>query len=276
MPNTNHPSWLERLSNFLLREPHSQKQLISMLRDAQERELIDRDALQMIEGVLAVSVKKVRDIMVPRPQMVMVNADAKPLDILPTIIQSQHSRFPVMGDTPDKILGILLAKDVLPFTMPSIPDNRYVRDLIRLAVFIPETKPLDVLLKEFRLNRNHMAIVVDEYGSVSGLVTIEDVLEEIVGDIQDEYDIDDKDTTIKEIEKNIFLVNALTPINDFNRYFKTHFDDEDFETIGGLVLRKLGHLPKRNEKIILGHFEITVLKSTRRGIQMLQLKRIRS
>ena len=161
MSSTKHPSWFERLSHFLLREPHSQKQLISMLRDAQERELIDRDALQMIEGVLTVSVKKVRDIMVPRPQMVMVDGDAKPLDILPTIIQSQHSRFPVMGDTPDKIVGILLAKDVLPFTMPSTPNNRCVRDLTRPAIFIPETKPLDVLLKEFRLNRNHMAIVVD-------------------------------------------------------------------------------------------------------------------
>lgn len=276
MPNTKHLSWFERLSHLLLREPHSQKQLISILRDAQKRELIDRDALQMIEGVLTVSVKKVRDIMVPRPQMVMVDGDAKPLDILPTIIQSQHSRFPVMADTPDKILGILLAKDVLPFTMSSTPNDRFVRDLIRPSVFIPETKPLDILLKEFRLNRNHMAIVVDEYGSVSGLVTIEDVLEEIVGDIQDEYDIDDKETTIKELEKNIFLVNALTSINDFNRYFKTHFDDEDFETIGGLVLRKLGHLPKRNEKIILGHFEMMVLKSTRRGIQMLQVKRMRS
>lgn len=275
MSNTDHPSWFERLSHLLSREPHSQKQLIEMLHDAQERELIDRDALQMIEGVLAVSEKKVRDIMVPRPQMVVVDGDASPIDVIPIMIQSNHSRFPVVGDTPDKILGILLAKDVLPFTTFATLKPCCVRDLARPSIFIPETKPLDILLKEFRLNRNHMAIVVDEYGSVSGLVTIEDVLEEIVGDIQDEYDIEDKETAIKEVEKNIFLVPALTPIDDFNRYFKTNFDDDDFETIGGLVLRKLGHLPKRNEKITLDHFEIMVLKSTRRGIQMLQVKKLK-
>lgn len=276
MNNTEHPSWLEKLSHFLSREPHSQKQLIEILRDAQQRELIDRDALQMIEGVLAVSDKKVCDVMVPRPQMVVVDGDQHPTDVLPTIIQSQHSRFPVIGDTPDKVYGILLAKDLLPFTLESKLSNPYVRDLVRPPIFIPESKPLDILLKEFRLNRNHMAIVVDEYGGVAGLVTIEDVLEEIVGDIEDEYDVDEGEQPIKELEKNIYLVNALTPIDDFNRYFKVDFSDEDFDTVGGLILRQFGHLPKRNEKVMLGNFEVLVVKATRRGIQALQFKRIKN
>jgi magnesium and cobalt transporter len=274
MSNTEHASWFERLSHFLSREPHSQSQLIEMLRDAQQRELIDHDALKMIEGVLAVSGKKVRDVMVPRPQMVVVESDAHPTDILPLIIQSQHSRFPVMGDTPDKVLGILLAKDLLPFTIAPKPHQSHVRDLVRPAIFIPESKPLDILLKEFRLNRNHMAIVVDEYGSTSGLVTIEDVLEQIVGEIEDEYDVDDKEPSIKEIEKNIFLVNALTPIDTFNHYFHADFSDADFDTIGGLILQKFGYLPKRNETITFDNFEVLILKATRRGIQWVQVKKI--
>lgn len=272
MSNTEY-SWFEKLSHFLSREPHSQKQLIEMLRDAQQHELIDRDALQMIEGVLAVSDKKVRDIMVPRPQMIVVEGDAHPTDILPIIIQSQHSRFPVIENTPDKVLGILLAKDLIPFIIENKKTDRLVRDLVRSATFIPENKPLDMLLKEFRANRNHMAIVVDEYGGIAGLVTIEDVLEEIVGDIEDEYDIDEKEPSIKQLEKNTFLVNALTPISDFNRYFNTDFSDADFDTVGGLILRQFGHLPKRNEKITLGHFEVLVIKATRRGIQTLQFKK---
>lgn len=274
MSNTEHSSWLERLSHFLSREPHSQAQLIDMLRDAQHRELMDRDALQMIEGVLAVSEKKVCDIMVPRPQMVVIDGDAKPVDILPTVIQSQHSRFPVIEDNRDKILGILLAKDLLQFMIDTESTHRSVRDLIRPAIFIPESKPLDVLLKEFRLNRNHMAIVVDEYGGIAGLVTIEDVLEQIVGDIEDEYDVDEKETTIKKNDDGTYLVNALTPINDFNTYFNTNLSDADFDTIGGLVLQQLGYLPKRHETISFEHFEVVVLKSTKRGIQALQFKKV--
>ncbi|MCX7125697.1 MAG: CBS domain-containing protein [Gammaproteobacteria bacterium] len=227
----------------------------------------------MIEGVLAVSDKKVRDIMVPRPQMVVVEGNAHPLDILPTIIQSQHSRFPITEENHDKVLGILLAKDLLPYTIEPKPPQCLVRDLVRPAIFIPESKPLDLLLKEFRLKHNHMAIVVNEYGGIAGLVTIEDVLEQIVGDIEDEYDVDEKETAIKETEKNIYLVNALTPIDDFNDYFNMHLSVADFDTIGGLVLQKFGYLPKRNETIAFDDFEVLVLKATRRGVQLLQFKR---
>ena len=274
MTDTEHPSWFERLSHLLSREAHSQAQLIEILRDAEQRRLIDRDALQMIEGVLAVSDKNVRDIMIPRTQMVVVEGDALPADVLPTIIQSQHSRFPVIAENHDKVLGILLAKDLLPFTIEPKPNQCHVRDLVRPVIFIPESKPLDVLLKEFRLNRNHMAIVVDEYGITSGLVTIEDVLEQIVGDIEDEYDVDEKESFIKEIENNIYVINALTPIDAFNRYFNTKFSDADFDTIGGLILQKFSYLPKRNETISFDDFEVLILKATRRGIQLMQFKRI--
>ncbi len=274
MTDTEHPTWFEKLSHLLSREPHSQQQLIEILRDAQQRELIDRDALKMIEGVLAVSDKKVRDIMIPRSKMVVIEGDAHPNDVLPTIIHSKHSRFPVMGEDRDKILGILLAKDLLPFTIEPKNNDGYVRDLIRPATFIPESKPLDRLLKEFRANHNHMAIVIDEYGSVAGLVTIEDVLEQIVGEIEDEYDIDEKELMIKEIEKNVYLVNALTPIDIVNHHFHTDFSNTDFDTIGGLILQKFSYLPKRDEKIMLGDFEVQVIKATRRGIQILQFKRV--
>lgn len=273
MSDTENFSWFERLSNFLSREPHSQAQLVEILRDAQQRELIDRDALQMIEGVLAVSDKKVRDIMIPRPQMVVINADDLPKTILPAIIHSQHSRFPVIEDNQDKVVGILLAKDLLPVMTNPLLESVPVRDLVRTPIFIPESKPLDVLLKEFRLSRNHMAIVVDEYGGTAGLVTIEDVLEEIVGEIEDEYDIEEKEPIIKEIEKDIYLVNPLTPIDDFNRYFNTDLSNDDFDTIGGLILQKFGYLPKRNETVEFETFEVTVLKATRRGVQLLQFQK---
>lgn len=265
------PSWFERLGHFLSREPQTQTQLIEILRDAEHHHLIDHDALRMIEGVIAVSDKKVRDIMIPRPQMTVIDGDFSPIDALPTLISSQHSRFPVIGENRDKIIGILLAKDILPLIQN--PDERRIRELVRPAVFVPETKPLDVLLKEFRANRNHMAIVVDEYGSVAGLVTIEDVLEEIVGDIEDEYDIDEKASNITVLEKNIFMVNALTSIQEFNTYFQTDLSDSDFDTIGGLVVQKFGYLPKRNETITVDDFDILIVKATRRRIQLMQFTR---
>lgn len=267
-------TWFEKLGHFLSREPHSQSQLIEMLRHAQQHQLIDRDALQMIEGVIAVSDKKVRDIMIPRTQMVVIEANASLKSVLPLIIQSQHSRFPVIADNPDKVVGIILAKDFLQLTAESSVNPKHIRDLIRPAVFIPESKKLDVLLKEFRLNRNHMAIVLDEYGNVSGLVTIEDVLEEIVGEIEDEYDIDEKEASIKQIENNLYLVNALTSMADFNTYFNCQLNENDVDTIGGLILQKLGYLPKRHEKITIDDFEITVIKASKRGIQLLQFKRL--
>lgn len=266
-------SWLYKLTHFLSREPHSQSQLIDVLRDAEERHLLDQDALQMIEGVLAVSDKKVRDVMIPRPQMVVVKGDETPKEALPLMIQSQHSRFPVVSENPDVIIGILLAKDLLAVLLEDKTTHAFVRDFIRPALFIPESKRLDVLLKEFRQNRNHMAIVVDEYGTTSGLITIEDVLEEIVGDIADEYDIEESHGYIQSINETRYLVNALTPIKIFNSHFYTTLSDEDFDTIGGLVLQQFGRLPKRNEKTRLEDFEVTVIKASRRGIQLLEFSK---
>ena len=264
-------SWLERFSRLLSREPHTQAQLIDVLRNAEQQKLIDHDALRMIEGVIAVADKKVQDVMVPRPQMVVVDANFFPLDALPTLIHSQHSRFPVIEESHDKVLGILLAKDILPLIQN--PDQRRIRDLVRPVVFVPETKPLDVLLKEFRANRNHMAIVVNEYGSVAGLITIEDVLEEIVGDIEDEYDTDEKLANIREIQKNIFWVNALTSIDDFNAYFNTDFNNAECDTVGGMVVKILGYLPKQNESIAIDGFDVLIVKATRRRVQAIQLTR---
>lgn len=266
-------SWIHKLTQLLSREPHSQAQLINVLRDAEQRDLLDQDALQMIEGVLAVSTKKARDVMIPRQQIIFVEGNATPADSLNTIIQSQHSRFPVTGDTKETVIGILLAKDLLRVLLEEKSSESLIRDFTRPAVFIPESKRLDILLKEFRENRHHMAIVIDEYGAVSGLITIENVLEEIVGEIEDEYDIEETNTFVQSIDPSISKVNALTPIADFNRHFDTDFSDEDFDTIGGLVLQKFGYLPKRNEKTILGDFEVTVIKASRRGIQLLQFNK---
>jgi magnesium and cobalt transporter len=269
----NEKTWLEKLYYFLSYRPRSQKQLIDVLRDAHHHHLMNKDALQMIEGALAVYRKKVSDIMVPRPQMIVVDGGAHPLDVLPTIIHSQHSRFPVLEDARGKVVGILLAKDLLPFTLDTKKPLSFVRDLARPALFVPANKKLDVLLKEFRLNRNHMAIVADEYGGVAGLVTIEDVLEQIVGEIEDEYDTDDKEQAIKMLGKNTYWVNALTPIEDFNTYFKVNYSNANFDTIGGLLTQHCGHLPKRNEKIAFHDFEVLIIKATKRGIQMAQFKR---
>jgi len=266
-------SWLQRLTHFLTREPHSQAQLIDILREAEARHLLDQDALQMIEGVLAVSDKKVRDVMVPRTHMIVLEGDASPLNALPTMIQSQHSRFPVIHETPDQVLGILLAKDLLAALSNQKAESTSIKEYMRPALFIPESKRLDILLKEFRQNRNHMAIVVDEYGKPSGLITIEDVLEEIVGEIEDEYDIDEVHGNIQPISIDTFLINALTPIADFNAFFHTDFSDEDFDTIGGLALQKFGCVPKRNEKTDIGNFEVTIVKANRRAIKLLQFKK---
>lgn len=262
-------TWLQKLRHLVTREPHSHAQLIDVLREAEQRHVLDQDELQMIEGVLAVSDKKARDVMIPRQQMIVVDAEETIAAALPIITQSQHSRFPIVGETPDTIIGILLAKDLLISLSEGKAKDKLIRDFIRPVVFIPESKRLDILLKEFRQDRNHMAIVVDEYGASSGLITIEDVLEEIVGEIEDEHDTDEKNTLIHLVHDNLFHVNALTPIETFNSYFHTDFSDEDFDTIGGLVLQQFGRLPKRNEKITFGHFDVTVIKASRRGIQFL-------
>jgi len=269
-------SWLEKLSQALLREPQDREQLTALLRDAEQRNLLDAGALSMIEGVLNVSDMQVRDVMVPRSQMVVVKQDEPPESFLSVVVESAHSRFPVIGDTRDEVVGILLAKDLLTYfgqraARCGDDEPRFnLRDLMRPAVFIPESKRLNVLLNEFRANRNHMAIVVDEYGGVAGLVTIEDVLEQIVGDIEDEHDIDD-DVSIVRHSDNKYTVKALTPIEDFNEYFGADFSDDDFDTIGGLLMHEFGHLPQRGEVCHLGPYRFKVLRADSRRIYLLRL-----
>ena len=265
-----HRSWLERLSHVLLGEPKDREQLIDLLRDAQQRRLLDSDALAMIEGVLQVSEMQVRDIMVPRAQMVVIEHDAGLQNILPVITESEHSRFPVIVENRDEVLGILLAKDLLGYFVPGRDVTFNVRDILRPAVFIPEGKRLNVLLKEFRANRNHMAIVVDEYGGVAGLVTIEDVLEQIVGEIEDEHDISE-DAFIKKHSTSNYTVKALTPIEDFNDYFGSDFSDAEFDTIGGLVVHDFGRVPRRGESLVIGRFRFKVLHADNRRVHLLQV-----
>ena len=267
---TSSRSWLERLSFALLGEPKDREQLVELLRDAQQRELLDPEALTMIEGVLQVAEMQVRDIMVPRAQMAVVERDAPLEEILPVVIESAHSRFPVIGDNRDEVVGILLAKDLLAYYGQDNAKGFNVRDILRPAVFIPESKRLNVLLNEFRASRNHMAIVVDEYGGVAGLVTIEDVLEQIVGEIVDEHDIEE-DTYIKKHNDNVYAVKALTPIEEFNHYFFANFSDEEFDTIGGLVMHRFGRLPRRGEVISIDRFRFKVLNADSRRIHLLQV-----
>ncbi len=263
-------SWLERLGQFLLREPKDREQLVQLLHDARERKLLDEHALNMIEGVLQVSEMQVRDIMVPRAHMVVLS-EKKPLDeILQALIQAGHSRYPVTGDDPNEIVGILLAKDILP----SLSQKKAfkLKNILRPVSFVPESKRLNLLLQEFRLKHSHMAIVVDEYGSVSGLITIEDVLEQIVGDIEDEHDFDDE-AFIKKHSEKTYIIKAQTPIEEFNHYFGTHHSDEEFDTIGGLVIKAFGHLPKRGESITFGDFRIKILHADHRRIRLMRLRK---
>ena len=263
-------NWLRRLIESLSGEPRDLEQLGEMLTDARDRGLIDADVLAMLEGVLQVSEIQVRDVMVPRSQMVVVSRDDPPEKILPAVIESGHSRFPVVGEDRDDVAGILLAKDLLRYFSEGGEANFDIRECLRPAVFIPESKRLNVLLKEFRVSHNHMAIVVDEYGGVSGLLTIEDVLEQIVGDIGDEYDIDDAEGIRKEAERT-FSVPALTRIEDFNATFGTRFSDDEADTIGGLILHELGRMPRRGEAIEIGGLELKVTRSDRRRIESLRV-----
>ena len=263
-------SWLRRLVESLTGEPQDLDQLEGVLEDAKERGLIDGDVLGMLEGVLEVSEIQVRDVMVPRSQMVIVSRDDPPEKILPVVIESGHSRFPVVGVDRDEVVGILLAKDLLRYFAQHDASPFDIRECVRPAVFIPEAKRLNVLLKEFRVSHNHMAIVVDEYGGVSGLLTIEDVLEQIVGEIGDEYDVDEVEGIRKEAERT-FVVPALTRIGEFNAAFSTKFSDEECDTIGGLVLQELGRMPRRGEAIEIGGLEIKVQRADRRRIDMLRV-----
>lgn len=260
------PSWLERISHLLLREPEDREQLVELLHSSFERNLLDADALAMIEGVLQVSEMQVRDIMIPRSQMDVIDITDPPEKFIPFVIETAHSRFPVIGENKDDVLGILLAKDLLRYYAG---EEFEVRDMLRPAVFIPESKRLNVLLKEFRGNRNHIAIVVDEYGGVAGMVTIEDVLEQIVGDIEDEYDYDETEDNIFRDTSGRFRVKALTEIADFNEALGVEFSDEEFSTIGGLVVSKFGHLPKRAEHVIFDGLRFTVLRADSRRVHSL-------
>ena len=267
--NVPNKTWFDRLSQALLREPKDREQLVGLLRDAQRRNLLDADALGMIESVLQVGEMQVRDIMIPRAQMAVVSRDASPDVLLPIIIESGHSRFPVISDNRDEVVGILLAKDLLRYRFDgSVAFD--IKDVMRPAVFIPESKRLNVLLKEFRASRNHLAIVVDEYGGVAGMVTIEDVLEQIVGEIEDEHDIDE-DSFIRKRNDTSYVLKALTPIEDFNEYFGANFSDEEFDTIGGRVIQAFGHVPKRGESVTLENFEFKVLRADNRRVHILAL-----
>jgi magnesium and cobalt transporter len=262
--------WLRRITDTFSGEPRDMEDLNEVLAQARERGIINPDAFEMLEGVLQVIELQVRDIMVPRSQMTTVNRDDPPEEILPVVIESGHSRFPVIGEDRDEIAGILLAKDLLRYFVEGGREDFDIKECLRPVVFIPESKRLNVLLKEFRVSHHHMAIVVDEYGGVSGLVTIEDVLEQIVGDIGDEYDVDD-DLDIRKEGERQFTVKAQTRIDEFNSYFGTDFSDEEFDTIGGLAMNYLGRLPRRGESFMLGGLEFKVLRADRRRLDMLRV-----
>ena len=269
-PSSSNRTWLEKLGHVLAGEPRDRAELIEMIRDAAERRLLDPESLGMIEGVFQVPELRVRDIMIPRSQMIVIEQDM-PLDqILPIVITTVHSRFPLIGENKDEILGILLAKDLLAYSFGLQTKPFNIREILRPAIFVPESKRLDVLLQEFRRNRNHMAIVVDEYGGVTGLVTIEDVLEQIVGDIDDEYDTED-DKPIKKYSEKSFAVKALTTIDEFNEFFKAELDDKAADTIGGLIARECGCLPKRGDTIELAGFKFKVIRADSRRIHLLQV-----
>ncbi len=263
--------WLKRLTQGLAAEPQDRAELLAVLREAAERGLVDADALTMLEGVLEVGDLKVRDIMVPRTQMVFVRRSDPVARILPVVVESGHSRVPVMDEDRDDIVGILLAKDLLRLSTSPSRERFDIREYMRPAVFVPESKRLDVLLKEFRRNRNHMAIVVDEYGGVAGLCTIEDVIEQIVGDIDDEFDVEDDQNIRRDAERQ-FTVRGVTRIDEFNEYFGAHLSEEEgVDTVAGLVMKQLGRLPRRGESASIEGFEFRVLRADRRRIDALRV-----
>jgi magnesium and cobalt transporter len=281
--DTAHPTLLARISALLMREPEDREQLLAMLHHAHERELLDADALSMIEGVMQVSELSARDIMVPRSQIDMIDIREKPEDLIPFVIETAHSRFPVIEDDRDHVIGILLAKDLLRYSGnhgngAGVDGAFDIRKMLRPPIFIPESKRLNVLLRDFRANRNHVAIVVDEYGGVAGLITIEDVLEQIVGDIEDEYDFEEHDDNIVVIEPGAagprWRVRALTEIGQFNEYFDTDFSNDQADTIGGVVTDHLGRVPHRGEEAIIGNVRFTVLRAEARRLDVLRVEKL--
>ena len=263
-------SWIDKIAQVFSDEPTDTNSLLELLRNAAQDQVLDGQALSMIEGALQVSSMQVKDIMIPRPKVVSVPADTPTEEIVRLVSQSSHSRLPVLGESVDDIKGILLAKDLLQVNLESHNENFEIRNIIRPVTFVSEDKRLNILLKEFRETRQHMAIVNDEYGSMCGIVTIEDVLEQIVGDIEDETDIDDEDY-IKEFDKKNHIVKALTPLSEFNEYFRTNFSDEEFSTIGGLVIQEFGRIPERGEITSVGPFQVTVLNADSRQIKLIKV-----
>ena len=266
----NPKSWIDKITQVFSDEPTDTKSLLELLRNAEQDQVLDADALGIIEGALQVSSMQVRDIMIPRSQLAIVPAKLPANEIIELVTKASHSRFPVMGENVDNVIGILLAKDLLPLILKEETRKLDIKDVVRPATFVPESKRLNVLLKDFRETRQHMAIVIDEYGSVSGAVTIEDVLEQIVGEIEDEYDVDDE-SHIKKFDEENYIVKALTPVDEFNEYFGTQFSDQEFTTLGGLVLQQIGHIPERGETINIGPFLVTVLNADSRQIKLLKV-----
>lgn len=270
VPRPAEKSWLDKLITAFSGEPKSREDLRHIIKDAADNKLLDQEALTIIEGALDVADQQVREIMIPRSQMVVVDIDAQPDALLPTVIESGHSRFPVIGESTDDIRGILLAKDLLPLILNG-KEAFALENIIRPATIVPESKRLNVLLREFRENRYHMALVIDEYGGISGLVTIEDILEEIVGEIEDETDEDNDGAFIRKISDEDFIIKALTPIEDFNEHFNTGFNEDEFDTIGGILMREFGHLPQRNETAEIDGYQFRVLYADNRQIHLLRL-----
>ena len=263
-------SWFNKLTQAFAHEPRNRQELLEVLREAHQNKLLDNEALAIVEGAIQVADLQVRDIMVPRSQMISIKASQTPREFLPAIIDAAHSRYPVVGESLDDVIGILLAKDLLPLILQGEQPNFNIKDMLRPATFVPESKRLNVLLREFRANHNHMAVVIDEYGGVAGLVTIEDVLEQIVGDIEDEHDVEE-DSYIKPLPSGDYLIKALTPIDSFNEAFDSSFSDDEYDTVGGLVMNAFGHLPKRNEVTEIGEFRFRVLNADSRRIHLLRL-----
>jgi len=261
-------SWIGKLTNMFTDQVDDTKSLVTFLRKAEQNQVIDADGLSIIEGALQVTDMQVREIMIPRSQVATIDITDSPDEIIPKVIQAGHSRFPVIGESKDDVVGILLAKDLLELVLISDQRKFNLKDVLRPAIYVPESKRLNILLKEFRENRNHMAIVIDEYGGLGGVVTIEDVLEQIVGEIEDEYDVDEEDY-IKVYDKDSYTIKALTPIEDFNAFFHSNLPDDEFDTIGGLVVNQFRHIPQRDESVGIGPYMFKVLSADNRQIRLL-------
>ena len=264
-----HRSWLSKIFQAFAHEPKNRQELLELLREAHQNKLLDSEALSIVEGAIQVADLQVRDIMIPRSQMISIKASQSPEEFLPAVTSSAHSRYPVIGDGADDVLGILLAKDLLPLLLRGREDFN-IREMLRPATFVPESKRLNVLLREFRANRHHMAIVIDEYGSVAGLVTIEDVLEQIVGDIEDEHDVE-QDGYFKDLPSGDFIVKAQTPLASFNEHFATDLKSDACTSIGGLLMDEFGRVPKRNETRELAGYRFRVINADSRRIHLLRL-----